>query len=419
MLVQFSVKNYRSFKEKVSLNLEASSDKTFADNVFEAPAGKKPQHLLKSAAIYGANASGKSNLVKALDFMRHFVVMSATMRHRGSPIPVVPFRLDDDWTAQPSEFEVVFLLDEKRYVYGFAATRERIQAEWLTVADKGTRMLFERNAGEPIKFGADWKGERKKLEELTRANALFLSVAAQFNHPVASRVHAWFRNLLWIYNEKLILEKAMSPVQAYQHDTSFAQFLHELIRKADIGIEDFAITEHAVPADRIAEARSAYLATFQYENLTESDDLVSYTIKARHLDPHGKSIHLDLYEEESDGTYQLFMLSAAWYQALQHPHVFVIDELDTHLHPNLMRMLVQLMHQSPASQLIFTTHDSSLLNADLFRRDQIWFTEKDRSGTTDLYSLWDFKARTEENYQLGYLKGRYGAIPFIGDLNFG
>ena len=197
MLVQFEVENFLSFREPATLSMVASRDGSLPDNVWADGSGKGLR-LLKSAAVFGANASGKSNLLKAVWFMRGFVLNSSREGQQGTPIPVTPFRLDETVRRRPTTFQVVFLWEGIRYVYGFSADSKRVQREWFISYPVGQpRLLFERDANEPnIRFGSGWQGQRKVLEQATRPNALFVSVAAQLNNPLAQIVPDWFRNKL-------------------------------------------------------------------------------------------------------------------------------------------------------------------------------------------------------------------------------
>jgi len=422
MLIEFSVKNYLSFKDRVTLSLVASTDRTHLENTF--PVGDAPSapHLLKSVAIYGANASGKSNLIKALFFATGLVLTSAT-RQQGDKIPLVPFKLDAETVREPSEFEFVFMLNGQRFVYGFAADTERVHEEWLTAAlpRRKPKALFRRFADGAMQFGTSWKGEKSKIRKLTRPNALFLSVAAQFNHPTVEPVFAWFKDGIKSISEQPEIESEMRfTIRLLSRDLGFLEFLRRLVGAADLAIERVEMERRAVTeevrqglSEAVGEAQAAALFPRGMESLTEI-----IVLRSLHRANDGSEVAFEMAFEESEGTIRLFSVAGPWFYVLNRGCVLLVDELDAHLHPHLTRFLLGLIHQSKTSQLIFTTHDCSLLDPDLFRRDQIWFTEKDKSGATDLYSLGDIAVRKDENFRIGYLKGRYGGIPFVGDLKF-
>ncbi len=435
MLVQFSVKNYKSIKDKVTLSMVASSDSTHPENSFEVE--NRNFRLLKSVGIYGANASGKSNLLEALGIMRWMVIESATKLQSGNKINVTPFKLDSAFSSKPSEFEIVFIHDDERYIYGFSADSNKVHEEWLTAARKSRpRLLFQRkiNSDGEYKydFGPSWKGDKKQLEEKTRDNALFLSVAQQFNNPTTKSVFNWFS--LYIQDTRYVPEivqgffsDAVITMFQCENDENFKAAVLLMLKQADLGIIDFGYSK--MPFEKQLELMGlpgTNQSEFMSDVPKEVQDFLSHRVSTTHKMTSKGSKHdtveFDMLSDESAGTIRFFSLLGPWISSLKNNSVLFIDELDRSLHPNLTRFLLQQIHnikeKGLSPQLIFTTHDCSLLDADLFRRDQIWFTEKSESGATDLYSLWDFKPRKHENFRTGYLKGRYGAVPFIGELPF-
>jgi predicted ATPase len=422
MLVQFSVANYLSFKERQTLSMVASRDKTLEGNTFLVEEGGGLS-LLKSAALYGANASGKSNVVKALKFMRKFVLESAGGQ-RGDPIPVVPFKLARETVDQPSEFEVVFMVDEDRYVYGFIADHERVHEEWLTLARGSGKpgRVFTRDDSGAVRRGVHWNGELKRLVDLTRPNALFLSVAVQFNSAAVRTAFDWFAKRLRTISDRPEAESEIRYSSVMLSDATLAAAVTDLARAADLGIDDFSVEQ--VPlvqtqpfASMTESTRNALLASVP---AAEPDKVMASVVRAVHTRSDGERVAFQLDEEESAGTVRLFALAGPWLHVVHLGTVLLVDELDSKLHPLLTRLLVKMVHSAQSNpQLVFTTHDCGLLDSKLLRRDQVWFTEKDRHGATQLYSLWDFKVRSDQNLQNGYLTGRFGAIPFIGEFGFG
>jgi AAA15 family ATPase/GTPase len=419
MLIEFRVANYLSFRDSATLSLVASKDTAHPGNTVVAD-GFEDLPLLKVAAVYGANASGKSNLLKALRFMQTFVTNSSKHGQEGDPIGVVPFKLDAELAGNPSEFEVVLALGGERYVYGFSADGTRVHEEWLTVAPphRKARTLFRRTSDGEIAFGDTWQGERVRLQKLTRANALFLSVAMQFNNASVKPVFDWFQVRLSAA-EPWAEDQLEGTLWLLAEHPPFAEYLDRFVRAADLGIDRFTVSRVPVTQrpfwSSLPEAvRVKWLADVP-SGVTPTEP-VARTI---HRSSSGTGVPFDP-AEESAGTQRLIGLAAPWFLAAAAKHCLLVDELETHLHPAMTRFLVNVLQESAGAQLIFTTHDCSLLDAGLFRRDQIWFTEKDPdTGATKLYSLYDYRVRKDENFRNGYLSGRYGAIPFVGEWTFG
>lgn len=376
--------------------------------------------LLKVVGVYGANASGKTNLIRAVEAMRRLVLTSAPGSQRGQAIGVSPFRLDPAYAEKPSEFEVVFRVDEEGYRYGFQADRGRIVEEWLSAFRTRERMLFRRAPDGQIRFGPTWVGNRKGLAELTRPNALFLSVAVQLNNPTAKPVFDWFRDKVRFISRSGEPEgESEDTARMVNRGPEDKGRVLDFLRVADIGIDDLAVKRAPLVEDpQWAALPEKFRAAFQF--LTEPPDgepLEVTRVGVVHRRSDGTSVEFSLEDEESAGTSRLFELSGPWQYVMREGCVLFVDEIDAHLHPLITRFLVESMHRSPGSQLVFTTHDVSLLDRELLRRDQIWFTEKNECGGTDLYSLWEHMGvRKDENLRSGYLRGRYGAIPFVGRL---
>lgn len=420
MLVQFTVGNYRSFREKVTLSLVASSDKHLAANTFPVSAPGGPC-LLKSAALYGANASGKSNLIRAMLFMRGFVLASASKSGPGEKIRVDPFRLDPETANEPSFFEMVFVTGGKRYVYGFEADSASVHSEWLTVAESAKpKTLFRRTSSESAGFGTSWSGERKRLVARTRPNALLLSVAAQFNNPIATLVYNWFETGIRGVSGPLEAggEEAYTA-QRFAEDESFRRPTVNLVRVAAPAIEQLEVQQRPLKEGEGWRLLRSRLSDEFLESLP--DDLTEYEVSTRHRSVEGELVKFDMARDESAGTQRLFALAGPWDYLLREDCVLLVDEIEASLHPLLTRYLIENLHANEGPhQLVFATHDCGLLDPDLFRRDQIWFTEAKPSGATDVYSLADYQGvRATEDFRNRYLAGRYGAIPYIGEFRFG
>jgi len=403
MLIQFSVRNFRTFKEKATLSLVASNYDKEREAENSSVDRKYNLRLLKSAVVYGANASGKSKFIEALGFMRNFSINSSRESQQGDKIAVEPFKLSTESENAPSEFEVIFVHKETMYRYGFEVDSEKVVAEWLYSKPKTKEVeLFYRDfqsfETHPRNFS---KGAKLVKEGLIRNNALLLSVAAQFNEENSLNIIEWFRNTEIIsgLKENEFKNNSIGKAKAVEGKTQLLDYL----KKADLGIVDLEITE---------------VKTGQFES-NPFDAILTIRDKYNNKTKTGKAF-MSLMLDESEGTRKYFYLLGPVIDALNKGSVLVVDELDSKLHANLVEKLVLLFNSSklnPAkAQLVFNTHDTNLLNTGTFRRDQIWFTEKDRYGEARLYSLADFKTdevRKTEAFEDNYVRGKYGAIPYL------
>lgn len=427
MLIDFRVANFRSFNEEQTLSLVASKDETHPDHLLHG----ERLNLLKAAAIYGPNASGKSNLIKALGCMRSFVVHSATKMNQGDRIGWMdPFRFAPDCERRPSTFEVTVLVGQTRFEYGFSATHERVYKEWLTAyppAPSKRQGWFEREF-EPSTDQTRWvfrpplKSHGRILEEKTRDNGLVLSRGAELNIALLSDLFLWFRNHVRVFDFS-------EPPYAFRHltaarikeDEVLAARVNQLIRHADMDIEGVSIVE--VPLSQIPKNVKELLPSSFVRRMSDKE-AVGLGVRTTHH-PHGSEmpVAFDL-QEESNGTQRFFALSGPFLDALTNGTVLAVDELECSMHPLLTRGLVELFQSADANkkgaQLIFATHDNTLMDPELFRRDQIWLLEKNRGGASELYSLYDFdtkdRPRTTTAFQRNYLAGRYGGVPKFGPV---
>lgn len=422
MLIEFTVKNYRSFWESQTLNMTAGATKDLReDNTFVSPAKGLPR-LLRSAVVYGPNGCGKSNLIKALAFMQDLILFSSKESQEGEEIEQTPFLLHSKGPSQASEFEVVFVKDNIRYQYGFTTTKTRVTHEWLLAypGNKAQRW-FERfynpeKQKEEWYFGKKFTGPKKTWQESTRSNALFLSTAVQLNSEQLKPVFAWFQQLVIIgHGEQIRRSFTVESCENKKECTGILEFL----KKAGIDVDGIEIKEEKAddfkfPSDMPDELKTllqkdlkgkSFKEVFFKHQLTGSNGSVLFPLT-----------------EESDGTQKLFAYAALWLDVLNNGLVLIIDELDNSFHPHLVRFLVKLIHNSISNkangQLVFSTHDTSILDAKILRRDQIWFMEKDDAHATQLYPLTDFHPRKKEALEKGYLQGRYGALPYIGEVKF-
>lgn len=424
MLVEFSVGNYRSFFKPVTLSLQATPLRSLnkdidIQNVFSA--GKL--QLLRSAAIYGANASGKSNLVRAMLYMRHFVLNSATRLQAGELTDVQRFLLNKNAQQIPPYFQIIFLVGNIRYRYGFELDEHRVVSEWLYQTKQRETRLFVRS-GDVYDFPASFKKSVSGLEKRVRTNALFLSVLAQFNEPIAIGIVDWFRNRLRGISG--LMDDAYAGFTLHQFETQeyIAQRIRELTRLADFGIVDIGIKSIAVDDPSVPNNLREMIRKMSEKQRTSGQDIALKGVETVHqVFENGISVgqtKLDLEEHESEGTKKFFYLLGPLLDTLDNGNVLVVDEFEARLHPVLSREIVRLFNAPNTNpknaQLIFTTHDASLLGEGILRRDQVWFTEKNRFGETELYSLAEMKERNDASFEKNYIHGRYGAIPFIGGL---
>ena len=420
MLVEFSVANFRSFRERQTLSLAASSGRELrGTNLVADPAPATPD-LLRTAVMYGPNAAGKSNVLLALQIMWQLVQGSAQLPP-GSQFNVAPFAFAKDTATKPTEFELVFVQNGVRFQYGFSLTRERICDEWLFAWPEGRQQRwFERRWNAETqktiwRFGASLTGQKKVWQEATRDNSLFLSMAVQLNATDLLPPFEWITQRL----KPVIPYARFAPDFSLQHcesDPEWQKRVIEYLAAADTGIAGMQIEKRKVEAPVLPKAPEPAVQP-AVQIMIGPPEL--YEVRFTHRAQVGSEAQIG-YNDESGGTQKLFAMAGPWIDVLQNGYVLLVDELDTSLHPSLLRRLVAMFHD-PAinkhgAQLIFTTHDTNMLDGELFRRDQIWFVEKDRDLQSHLYPLTDFSPRKQENFERGYLQGRYGALPFVGEL---
>ncbi len=440
MLISFSVENYRSFADEQTLSLEAVKDNTYPEHVVS----RGTFSLLKSIAVYGSNASGKSNLLRAFDFMEKFIRASATSMSLGDPIRGANcFRLDKARAKKPCSFDIRLLLGGTDYEYGFSVTEERVHDEWLYVKREGAKSTnpltrqFDPSTGK-----TDWKlrGELKGAHDLikkTRDNGLFLSRAAEMNVDCVKDLFLWFKKRLWCFNLASLPENLMQQTaRRIEKDATFCARVERLVHDADFGID--RLSARRDPIDLSNEDTPKELRTFMQgledlksyfkSNLPpgevgDEDSWDRYEVQTLHrLSVSEDTVAFSLKKDESNGTQRFFGIIGPILNALDQGDVLVVDELDCSMHPRLTRKLVEMFHSEEANpngaQLIFATHDTNLMTPSLFRRDQIWITEKANNGGTELFSLSDIESkkrpRKEEPFEKRYLEGRYGGVPSFG-----
>jgi uncharacterized protein len=426
MLIEFSVGNYRSFKEKVTFSMVAanlvSQDKNLdINNIF---AVDKELSLVKSAAIYGANASGKSNLAKGLQFMKWFMINSSKETQSTDEIGVEKFRLSTETDNQPSFFEIVFLLNGKQHRYGFEADREKIVSEWLFYVPKTRETkLFVRQDNN---FDISKVYKADSIAERTRDNALFLSVSAQFNVEKSEAILKWLTHQLTLISG--LNDENITLSQLFRQDI-YSEAI-KLIQQMDLGIDRFTHNQPEFPVFNIIESDPMFngwtasmwesVKEKATKNFVENISLNSINTEHWKFNSVGEPVLLqkfNLSNDESDGTKKIFALASLLIDALKNGKILIIDEFDARLHPLMSRAIVKLFNCNESNphnaQLVLMTHDTNLLSNKIFRRDQVWFTEKDKYGATSLYSLAEYKVRNDASFESDYIKGKYGAIPYI------
>jgi len=421
MLIEFSVGNFLSIKDRQTLRMDASSISEYKDQLIDA--GR--YQLLRSAVIYGANASGKSNVLKAMGTMRNIVTTSATQPSTAG-IVVEPFLLNTETENAPSYFEVLFLLNGIRYRYGFEVDKKVVRSEWLFEArQKKEKSLFLRE-GDSIDVLAGFT-EGKGLKSKTRDNALFLAVCDQFNGETAGLLMRWFTNFNTVSG--LTHERLRGITFNLLDKEDHSQKLQQFYRQLNLGFNRLTLTKEPFSVDFLPKNIPDEVRRQLVDKLT-GEMMAGAVTQHTKYDTNGivvDEVNFDLNEQESSGTNKLFDLSGLVFDTLQDGGVLIVDELDAKLHPLMTQAIIRLFNDPTLNpnnaQLIFATHDTNLLTYGGFRRDQIYFTEKDQYGATCLYSLVEYqeengdKVRKDRSYEKDYIQGRYGAIPFIGDLS--
>ncbi len=424
MLIEFKVANFRSIREEQTFSLvAANADKELPESVIEQELpGLSGVRFLKGAAIYGPNASGKSNVIKAIEFAAKFVRRSATKLQPGDPTGAEPFKLDSASVHEPSSFEMTFVAENTRFVFGFSITPQRVVEEYLVAYPKGAPQRWFHRTFDVEKGVYNWAKPSsafkrdKSLEAKTRDNCLFLSVGPQFNHAQLTKVFHWFqtgvRFLHLSTDNRFMPGFTTNLISEGRH----VDQITSLLASADTGVTGVDLRQEDVSVDDLRKnIPPALLSELENEGPLQPGKRME--IKLLHKTGSGGSIELDFNKEESAGTKRLFALAGPWADILEQGYTVFVDEIETSLHPVLVKELLKLVFQTAtnpkAAQVVFSTHNAILLDGSLLRRDQVWFTEKSPAGVTHLYPLTDYQPRNTEALAKGYLAGRYGAIPFL------
>lgn len=398
MLVNFTFKNFRSFKNEMTLSMEAASIQELSDAVVESCG----EDLLPVAVMYGANSSGKSNVLKALKAMRDLLLNSVKLNPK-EKLESDPFSLDMTSASQPTSFEIQFTMNNSKFRYGFDYTQDAIIAEWLYEKRIGEREfeLFLRSGAE-FKISKSRFAEGLGKQHATPPNRLFVSLVAQLNGKVSQAILGWFSSIEYMSG---------MDGNGYAGKTLRAIFFREdgneeimnLLYRTHLGFSGIEVNMN------VGEEGSIDSSTIHNIYDTEGE------VVGKKEFPTDKM--------ESEGTKKMIEIAGPIVDAIRLGRILIVDELDAKLHPFLTRKIIGLFMDKESNktgaQLIFATHDTNLLNIRYLRRDQIWFTEKDKSDSTDLYSLVEFrdesgnKVRNDRNIEKDYINGRYGAIPFM------
>ncbi|MCK5040237.1 MAG: ATP-binding protein [Candidatus Aenigmarchaeota archaeon] len=405
MLIEFNVENFRSIKEEVTLSMVSTKDASLEDNLIKIDVLKEDS-LLKSAAIYGANASGKTNVLLALTLLKGLVTTSHNFQ-KGDSLEFTPFKLDKKCLTKPIKMSITFIKKGVKYVYGLSFNKEKIISEYL-YSYPYKKTIFERKNTNDYKFMKN-KKEQDVLSLRTRPNQLYLSKATLDNYEPLSKIFDWFKEDL-----RVIISTDYHTLKNYTagmlKDDSTKKLILNALAVADVGIDDISRTIEKLTMADLPKDMPQELKKLVMNNEKE--------IKQSKINTIHKGVSFDFDEEESEGTKKIFSLIGPWIDALKNGRILIVDELDVKLHHLLNVFLIKLFHDPTQNknnaQLIFTTHNTNLLDRDIFRRDQIWFTEKDdKIGVTDLYSLVEYSPRKDKDVERGYLAGKYGALPFI------
>ena len=387
MLLQFSITNHRSIKETAIISMKAAADKTMKE-VLISPDGKK--ELVPVMAIYGANAAGKSNVIHALLLMREMVCGSYAKPLKGAELPYEPFAFVDGQT-EPTTFEIIYYYESIKYAYGFSFDKDRIISEYLYHWPNGREALVFSREKDEYEFRESIQ-EHLTLAGRTSENRLYLTSSNEWNCAQTEKAYLWFqKNLRGLIATGVSNE---STIDAIRKGGDGKQRILKEMMLADLGICNV----------ELSGTKEKPIISTVHQLTDDSGEKKQYTL---------------LLGQESVGTQRFFSRIGLWMDALNSGAVLVVDEIEASMHPLLTRHLIEMIQDQTTNQnhaqLIFTTHDTGLLDLKLLRRDQIWFAEKDeKTMQTDIYALTEFSPRKEENIARGYLQGRYGAIPFIG-----
>ena len=440
MLIRFRVSNFLSFKEEIEFSMVPGKSRHHPNHIISGGNSRSSIDLLRSTIFYGANASGKSNLVKAIGFAQELIINGAKSLQQ---IPVTPFKLDPDLWKKPSKFEFEIRTSGKDYLYGFEVTSEKIVSEWLYELKLTTKELLFKRGESPEhktivefgKFHKKSKNDDKFLDFVargTRINQLFLNEIIGREIDIFKPVYLWFI-------DSLTLVFPESRYKIFEQNVEEKELFSQYLSKFNTGICDIVLKPVLINDDlqriinnkiindlSIEQKKDCGIALVRphgqrlFLSKNNKGEFIGHELAFKHKMGGCENEIVFNLSEESDGSIRLLDLIPILFKNEKKGLVYLIDELDRSLHPNLCYELIELFlkNESENTQLIATTHESNLLDLDLLRRDEIWFIEKDNQGASNIYSLEEFTPRYDKDIQKGYLLGRFGAIPMIGKSNF-
>ncbi|MCQ2508786.1 MAG: ATP-binding protein [Dorea sp.] len=427
MLIEFRFKNYRSFRDEATLSMEATGLSSFKNSLIPLTSTVK---LLPACAIYGKNGGGKSNVIRAFWLAVQFIRNAQRTQHERAVIPVNPFSLNDYSKDEPTEFDFVYTVNGIKYWYGFSATREKVFSEYLYHAPKGQKALIFNRTGQEFSFTEE-KTKRSMIGEMVAENQLFFSVACTMNDAPCVAAMRWFRDQVYFSRDYSDIPRQLLE---YSEDKNMLKAISDYAKAADLGIQDMQFEfdskelkdDDSLPKDIPDGIKTALVQFMHVLSETSNNGEVrlkmgEVTAKASHQgqtkDGKKASYLIDL-ADESDGTRKLMALAPAIESALRTGGILLVDELERELHPKLVNYIIAKFQSKSANpngaQIIFTTHNTELMNLELLRKDQLYFVDKqDKDGASELYSISEFATRTTDNIRKGYLVGKYGATPDI------
>ena len=415
MLVQFTVENFLSIRDKVYLSLEPSKDSEHPENLIT----KGDYKAVNSVAIYGANASGKSSLFKAIT-VALIMIRNSNNVQVTDKLPMTPFKFDFESRNKPTSFEFTFIAkDGRKYIYGFSATTEKVVEEYLYCYNTSKpTLLFDLNENEKPKFNRAYNVKLEAAYQMNTANKLFLATATTWNVECTKSPFEWLAESIDTFTDVMELGGVAFEKYRIDENRKYIEFTKNLLKQADINISSIEVDAKEVVGGPALPFQIVVQGKIIPPNEGKHYD-VEITTGHTVVDENGEKTEFSLtLQEESIGTQLLFFYGPLLKDAFEKGKTIVLDEIDKSMHPSLVKFIMNLFRDPDVNkngaQLIVTTHETGILSLDMFRRDQIYFTEKDsKSGVTNLYSLDEFSVRKTENIEKGYLMGRYGAIPFL------
>lgn len=427
MLIEFKFTNYRSFRDETVLSMEAIGLGTYKSCLIPF----RNKRLLPAAAIYGKNGGGKSNVIRAFWLAVQFIRNAQRTQHENAPIPVQPFLLNDTSRDEPTSFEFIYTIADVKYVYGFSATKKEIFKEYLYYAPKGQlSMVFERDHQNFMFRDNSEKKRRQLISEAVGPNQLYFAIACTMNESACQKSMSWFRENIFFSRDYTDIP---SQLIEYSEKPDMLAAIKKYAENADVGIQDMNFefrNEEIKDASNTGDIPSGIVAALTQFAKALSDISNTSEIKLQRSEVNATSYHKGLKSDgsealfelqladESDGTRKLMALAPAIERALECGGLLLVDELEKEMHPLMVEMIVSKFQSQSINpnhaQIIFTTHDTELLNMNLLRKDQLYFADKSKKdGASELYSISELQTPTNENIRKGYLLGKYGGTPDI------